>query len=339
MLLVILGIPCGPRTFCYEEFKSIDEQIEILKNKKILINDMEIVKNILLKNNYYNIINGYKDIFISTNNLYIENTSFEEIYAIYEFDRNIRNIFLEYILKVENEIRSLVSYYFSKEYGNDNFLKLNNFETYENVEVPYKTKQKQLKHIQNLIGNINKKIANSIETKQYINHYLTKYGFIPMWVLVNILSFGDISNFFKLMKQKQRIEIASKYNIMEFNLTNYISILAHTRNLCAHDERLYNYKFPTNKSIDDTYIHKFLNIKKENNRYTNGKNDLFAVIISLKILLSEEDYNKFHNKLFSRIMSLKTKLKVIDINDVLKVMNFPTNWNNIKKCPKSQRDT
>lgn len=65
-----------------------------------------------------------------------------------------------------------------------------------------------------------------------------------MWVLVNILSFGDISNFFKLMKQKERIEISGEFNIMEFNLSNLISILAYTRNLCAHDERLYNCKIP-----------------------------------------------------------------------------------------------
>ncbi len=339
---MIFGIPCGPRTFLFimKEFKTIDEQIKLLKSRGIVVNDEKEAYKILITNNYYNIINGYKDIFLDDNGNYIKNTSFEEIYALYEFDRALRNIFLEFILKIENMVRSLVAYYFSKSHGNENYLILNNFEIYENVNVPAKTKEKQLKHIQNLIGTINKKIANAIESKPYINHYIINHGFIPMWVLVNILSFGDISNFFKLMKQKERIKISSEFNIMEFNLSNLISILAYTRNLCAHDERLYNCKFPTNKSIDDNKIHELMNIKKENNnRYSYGKNDLFAVVISLKLLLSEKDYEKFHSKIFSRIMSLQSKLKVINISDVLKTMNFPYNWHDIKKCPKSTRDT
>lgn len=322
-----------------KEFKTIEEQIELLKSRKIKINNEENTKKILITNNYYNIINGYKDMFLDDDKNYIQDTSFEEIYSLYEFDRSLRNIFLEFILKIENSIRSLVSYYFSKFHGNDNYLILDNFEIYENVNVPTKTKEKQLKHIQDLIGTINKKIANSIENKPYINHYIINYGFIPMWVLVNILSFGDMSNFFKLMKQKERIQISNQFNVMEFNLVNLISILAHTRNLCAHDERLYNCKFPTNKSIDDCDIHKILDIPKQNNRYIYGKNDLFAVVISLKLLLNENDYQKFHSKIFSRIMSLQSKLKVIDISKVLNTMHFPENWHNIKKCPKSPRDT
>ena len=92
-----------------KEFKTIKEQINILKSKGIIINNEKKSYKILLNNNYYNIINGYKDIFLIKNK-YIKNTSFEEIYAMYEFDRSLRNIFLEYILKIENQIRSLVAY-------------------------------------------------------------------------------------------------------------------------------------------------------------------------------------------------------------------------------------
>lgn len=98
-------------------------------------------------------------------------------------------------------------------------------------------------------------------------------------------------------------------------------------------------KFPTYQSIDDSEIHKILNIKKKKNRYSYGKNDLFAVVIALKLLLSKKDYDKFHNKIYKSITNLQSKLKIININKVLKAMNFPDNWNDIKKCPKSTRDT
>ena len=315
-----------------KEFKTIDEQINLLKLRNVEFEDEESAKQILLNNNYYNIINGYKDLFINDKNSlnYKIGTRFEEIYALYEFDRQLRNIFLEYILKIENSLRSLVAYYFSKTYGNDNYLILDNFENFKNVNVNNIKKQKRIKFIQNLIGNINKNIAKNIDNK-YINHYMTKYGFTPLWVLVNILSFGDICNFYKLMKQKERIIISKEFNISELDLTSLLSILSKTRNLCAHDERLYNYKFITNVSINDTKYHSLLNIPKTNDRYTIGKNDLFAVVISLKLLLSKEDYDRFHNKMFSRIMSIQSKLTTISLNDILNSMNFPNNWHDLLK--------
>ncbi len=316
-----------------KDFKTIDEQIDLLKSRNIIFEDEENAKKILLNNNYYNIINGYKDLFLDNQNLtnYKMGTKFEEIYSLFEFDRQLRNIFLEYILKIENLMRALIAYYFSKEFGNNNYLKLDNFEIFENnPNVNINTKQKNIKHIQILLGNINKNIANNIDNK-YINHYIIKYGFIPLWVLVNILSFGDICNLYRLMKQKQRVEIAKEFNIGEQNLTSLLNILCKTRNLCAHDERLYNYEYPAFTGIADTRYHTSLNLPITNGRYNIGKNDLFAVVIALKLLLSTEDYHKFHSKLFSRIMSIQSKLKTISLNDVLIAMNFPNNWHDILK--------
>ena len=316
-----------------KEFKTIDEQIELLKNRGLnFINEQNAIQ-ILKTNNYYNVINGYKKLFIKENkdDIFIDGATFEEIYSLYEFDRRLRNIFLESILKIENSLRTLVSYYFSMHHGYDNYLRLDNFENFKDIKVNAKTKENQIRYIQNLIGTINKKIANAISSKSYVQHYMIDYGYIPMWVLVNIMSFGDICNFLKLMKQNERILISKEFNIMEFDLTNLVGILAHTRNLCAHDERLYDYIFPTSKTINDNIYHKKLKISLANNRYKKGKNDLFAVVIALKILLKEEDYKIFHNKLFSRFMSLETKLHTIKINDVLNAMNFPNNWHDIIK--------
>ena len=74
--------------------------------------------------NYYNIINGYKELFITpgTTDNFITGTTFEEIYCLYDFDRELRNILFKQILKVENILRSLIAYNFSELYGNDNLL-------------------------------------------------------------------------------------------------------------------------------------------------------------------------------------------------------------------------
>ena len=54
------------------------------------------------------------------------------------------------------------------------------------------------------------------------------------------------------------------FNIAETDLSSLLNILSKTRNLCAHDERLYNYEFPSYTSINDTIYHSQLNLPKLN---------------------------------------------------------------------------
>ena len=50
-----------------KEFKTIDEQIELLKNRNLHIKNLAIAREILSNNNYYYLINGYKDVFLNKN--------------------------------------------------------------------------------------------------------------------------------------------------------------------------------------------------------------------------------------------------------------------------------
>ena len=43
-------------------FKTLDEQIKILRNKNLIIDDEEYAKNILLRENYF-FLNGYRYLF------------------------------------------------------------------------------------------------------------------------------------------------------------------------------------------------------------------------------------------------------------------------------------
>ena len=317
-----------------KDFKTINEQIDILKNRGLIFNDENKAKQLLFSNNYYNVINGYKDLFIATETKdnFISGTTFEEIYYLYDFDKKIKDIFLEYILKVENNLRSYIAYYFSMHHGNDNYLKLDSFETLNNISnVLPETKKNKIRNIQNLIGTIHKEIGKTINTKEYINHYLVDYGFIPLWVLVNILSFGILSKFLELMKQNERIQISQHFNILENELIQYTKLLAYFRNLCAHDDRIYNVKVPKYLYIPDNIYHSLLKLPKLNSMYMYGKNDLFALFITLKVMLSEKEFNTLYNKINGRIISLSKNLNVVSIKDVLNIMNFPPNWQEIKK--------
>ena len=99
-------------------FKTLDEQIEILKSKGLIINDIDKTKEILFRENYF-FVSGYRHLFQNKNrdNLFLPGTTFEELYGTFVFDRNIRNIMFKFILIVENNVKSIISYQMSKKYG------------------------------------------------------------------------------------------------------------------------------------------------------------------------------------------------------------------------------
>ena len=88
-----------------KEYKTNKELIEYLESKAVIINDKEKALKNIEKYSYYSIINGYKAVFKNKDNNYKDNTSFEEIFALYEFDKNIKAIFLKYILEIEVVIK------------------------------------------------------------------------------------------------------------------------------------------------------------------------------------------------------------------------------------------
>ena len=330
------GYPCGPEPFSYiggivtKDFKTYDEQIDLLKTRGLIINDEAFALEKLKEENYYNIINGYKDLFITpgTTDNFITGTTFEEIYYLYDFDRIIRNILFKQILKVENILRSLIAYSFSETYGNDNYLKLSNFETLKGSGCSQARYQQRIEQIQKLLSNLQNDISGAISKKNYIKHYMLNYGFVPLWVLVNAISLGRLSQFYSLMNQSIRIKVSKHWNIKEEDLNQYIKTLAFYRNLCAHDERIYNSR--CSQDIPDCTIHGKLNINNINGRYSNGKNDLFSLMIVLKILLPSEDFTNMCNKIDGRMRSLSEKITHINYSDIFDIMGFPSNWVQIK---------
>ena len=120
------GEPAGSPLFYFKEiyympkiFLNYDQQIEKLKNEKNLqIDDEVYAKEILRQTSYYSLIGGYKDIFKNpTTKKYKDGTRFEDIVELYYFDESLRQLLLRYLIKVENEIKSQVSYYFTEKNG------------------------------------------------------------------------------------------------------------------------------------------------------------------------------------------------------------------------------
>ena len=112
-------------------FKTHDELIALLISRNLDISTPDhksFAKKVLQHEGYYNLINGYSKLFLAStipDDRYKNGTTMEEIFALYDFDRKLRNIMFKYILSVETNIKSLIAYYFPKKYGHDNYMLYN----------------------------------------------------------------------------------------------------------------------------------------------------------------------------------------------------------------------
>ena len=298
-------------------FKNLDEQIKILQGKGLIISDENETKDILLRENYF-FISGYRLLFMEsmTKKLFLPGTTFEELYAMFQFDRHIRNIVFKNLLIIENNIKSIMAYNLSGKYGihEDEYLNAKNFVN----------DRKRKKQIDDLLRKMKRQIRINGGQHQATLHYLQKYGYVPLWIAVKVLSFGIVSELYQILKPEDQVSIAKDFHVDKEQLLVYFPILANFRNLCAHEDILFDHK--AQRDIEDTKYHELLEISKVNDEYIYGKRDLFAVVIILKQLLRKEDFFLFMSEFEYEIQILADRLKVISVDKVLDRMGFPINY-------------
>ena len=308
-------------------FLNYDQQIEKLKNEKNLLIDNEAyAKEILRQTSYYSLIGGYKDIFKNpTTKKYKDGTRFEDIVELYYFDELLRQLFLRYLIKVENGIKSQVSYYFTEKNGE------NQKEYLDTSNYNYSGKKNQ-RDIDCLIKKLEGYVTKSTDY-HYINDSQKKYGNVPLWVLTNALTFGNISKMYMLLPQDIQIKVSRNYQcVNEKQMVSILAVLVKYRNVCAHGERLFTYR--TADSIPDLPIHRKLKIAQKGSQYVNGKNDLFSVVIALRYMLNDQWYKEFIKELKTLIDKYLKKHDSISEQELYEKMGFPENWRKITRYRK-----
>lgn len=102
-------------------FLSYDQQVDkLIHEKNLVIESREYAISFLKKVSYFALICGYKDPFKNTTTKkYKDGTKIDHIIELYRFDEELRALSLKYIMKIERNVRSLISYYFCETFGDD----------------------------------------------------------------------------------------------------------------------------------------------------------------------------------------------------------------------------
>lgn len=189
--------------------------------------------------------------------------------------------------------------------------------------------------IVNLIGILTEVISPPF-AYHYIEHQHNKYGNIPLWVAIKALPFGSVSKLYSFSLQKVRVQVSREFgSLLEGNLANMLDLLTRFRNVCAHNERLFDYRYMKG-AIPDTSIHaRLLGPKPVHRPYAKGKSDLFAALICLKYLLDDSEFISLVDEIQNQLDVLLHKTALLRLPDMLAYMGFPPHWQDIKSLPKN----
>ncbi len=304
-----------------KEFLTIDELVENIKNKGILIKDENKLKELLEYNNYY-YITGYKEPF-KANGKYKENIYFEDIINLYQFDKKLKLIFAEVLFEIEQKVKTVFVNNFCNRYGfkDSDLINPNNYDL-------------NSKYLMNSMNKLNEQIKWYGKESIAVSYYQSKYSYTPIWVLVKVLTFGMIRDLIFNSTSAAKGYISKKLvNDKSLNakeVKNMLEMLITYRNICCHDDKLIG--FIHNKvNVMDTNYHQYFNLRKDvNGKYIQGKKDLFAALIAIKYFVNKDTYSSFINNVSNLVNEYSKKIESISKEELLKFMQLPINFTDLK---------
>lgn len=297
-----------------KSFATHDEQLAILRSRGLVIEDEAAARRVLSRDNYYALIDGYKEPFLErdeTKNpygeeLYEADTTFSHILALYQFDRKLRLLLLGELLKFERSIKSKLAYRFSERFQEvDSFLDSSN---YSLDEIHFHERDRITATLNNLIESHRKR--HRVRYPE-LREFYEKHKNLPLWVLVNFLSLGQITNFYTVIDQDLRTRIAQDFaddagehgvQLTAAELDEILSIAFPFRNKAAHEEVLYSFRLrsPLELTRLEAQLH------QEKAYITRGTTA--SLVKVLKAVSPTDEYEVFTRELLELVRSLEEAL-------------------------------
>lgn len=211
---------------------TVDQQIEFLSKQGLQIENPNLAYSVLSVVSYYR-FSGYLLPFKLPHNSnsprrFKEHITFDHVWQLYQFDRELRLLVSDAIEKIEVAFRTALVNVTSVAFHPFWYVERSYFKR----DKPYEVVLKNVKDV--------------IRDKQelFIKHYLDKYddpNYPPIWMMVEALSFGVCSKLFNNIKAiTVRNEIATCLGQHTTVIESWLRTLTYTRNLCAHHSRLWN---------------------------------------------------------------------------------------------------
>ncbi len=296
---------------------SIPDQIALLRRRGLIIDNVAQAKCCLSLISYYRLRPYWLPFEVPTqpggDHAFREHFTFEDVLAVYRFDRCLRLLVWDGIERVEVALRAQWAHHMAITHGPHGYLR----------ECLYFHK----KHHKDDVAKLTRQFQRSNDT--FASHYRTRYTdpkLPPVWVAAEMMSLGQLSRWISNLKQrKDRQAIAKLFALDERVFTSFCHHMSHIRNICAHQGRLWNKRFIITIKVPQHPINLTQAFHGPESRRLH--NTLIILDHILTIIAPEIEWRK-------RILQLINSCPLV--NPVS--MGFPTNWRELPAWQVSRAD-
>lgn len=288
--------PAGSFSISMKPPLSFEEQLDLMIGRGLIVNDRPLAIRRLAESNYYR-LRGYW-LTYEGDNRFKPGVTFEQIWDAYELDADLRNWIWRAIAPIEIKARTQFAYHMSRECGPI---------AHEDTRY-FRSTQAHARSMASLARERNRAQKDGVPC---VVHNIEKYGDLPIWAAVEIMSMGTVSQLYgNLNPDNSNVAklIAQDFRVKPFLLKSRLRHLTYIRNICGHHSRLYNRIITTRA-----------NLLKVDSGYDGDKE--FPTLLVLKRIY-ERSWPGRWSMLFENLLNAFEQHPDVS----LLPMGFPENW-------------
>jgi len=203
-----------------------DKQVDLLQQRGLFVDDIAEAIAFLEHTNYYR-ISGYCLAFETERHRFYPGTKLADIRQAYLFDERLRELLSAALEVVELDIRTCIAHTFGESHGPLGHVSPAAFDSqFLHNEWLARCRDAAEK-------------SNELFVQHYRRHY-TEYPDLPIWAVVEIISFGSLSKMYRGLKSQDQWRIANRYGLQKRDLQSWLHHLVYVRNCCAHHARVWD---------------------------------------------------------------------------------------------------
>lgn len=211
---------------------TIQQQIHQLEERGLIITDEVLAEHYLSSISYYRLA-GYWWPMQSdkTNHIFKPDSKFEDVLALYNFDRELRLLLFDVIERIEISLRTKMIHHLSNEFDPWWFQQVDLFNDARELIKTLSAIEEEMER------------SKVIFIKDHFKRYKSDLRFPPAWKTLEITSFGSLSKLYGNLKpavQSKDIIAAEFKTVNHTYLASWLQSIAQIRNICAHHGRLWN---------------------------------------------------------------------------------------------------
>ncbi len=293
-----------------KEFKTYNEQIDILVRRGMDIEDRDEAIFLLQQVSYYR-LSGYCYPFREFKNssradTFFPGTRLRDVVDLYRFDSRLRTATFTALTPIELAIRTHLGHELGR------LDPLIHLKPYMLGATAHSSEYNRWRK------HYNRELESSRE--DFVKHHKQKYdGKLPVWAATEIMDWGSLTYLYEFSPRSVQDAISSRCGLNAPQLHSWLKALNIVRNICAHHGRLFNRVHAISPKLPAQGTHTDLDCINTDWKRTFGQLTLVQLLL--------DRLNVGNKKLLPTVVQSFPEVQIVPISH----MGAPDNWQTASK--------